>query len=155
MQNILTLLLADSDDEAAVLPPDKDKGVLDENMQLAHIWFVCAKAQSTPAKSWKDVLDSQKKRQIECLGVAFVITLASNDINRQDSGTTSVKGYVDGYENIGLGYLNHWMPINHSDLPELLHTPFVEILPGKYQHDKRYKKHHTVLKFFSETTTML
>ena len=153
MQNILTLLSADSDDEAAVLPPDKDAGVLDENMQRAHIWFVCAKAQLTPAKSWKDVLNSQKKCQTECLGVASVI--ASNDINRQDSGTTSVNCYVDGYENIGLGYLKHWMPINHSDLPELLHTPFVEILPGKYQDDKQYKKHHTVLKFPSETTTML
>ena len=77
----LTLLLVDSDDEAAVLPPDQDAGVRDENMQCAHTWLVLAKARLAPAKSWKDVFDSRKKRQNKCLGVASVITFASSDID--------------------------------------------------------------------------
>ena len=73
MRNISTLLLADSDDEAAIIPPDQDTGVRDENMQHANTCFVPAKALLVPAKSWKVVLDSQNNRQNECLGrgVAF------------------------------------------------------------------------------------
>ena len=51
MQNFLTLLVADSDDKAAVLPPDEETGVLGENMQCAHhhTCFVRAKALLAPA----------------------------------------------------------------------------------------------------------
>ena len=119
MRNISTLLLVNSDDEAAILPPDQDTGVRDENMQHAHTCFVPAKARLVPAKSWKDVLDSQNNRQNECLGVAFVIKFASSDIARPDSGTFQVEGYVHDDEKIRL---KRWQPMNHSDLSELLQT---------------------------------
>ena len=63
-------------------------------MQHAYTCFAPAKARLVPAKSWKDVLDSQNNRQNECLGVAFVIKFASSDIDRPDSGTSPVEGYV-------------------------------------------------------------
>ena len=121
MWNISTLLLAESDDEAAIIPPDQATGVRDENMQHANTCFVPAKALLVPAKSWKVVLDSQNNRQNECLGIASVITFASSDIDRQASGTTSVKGYLHGNEHILLGLLKHWLPMNHLDLAEPLY----------------------------------
>ena len=47
-----------------------------------------------PAKFWKDVLDSRKTGQNECVGLASesVIVFASSDTEGPDLGTTSVEG---------------------------------------------------------------
>ena len=45
--------------------------------------------------------------------------------------------------------------MNHVVLPELLEITFEAILPGRQQHDQRYTKHPTILKFLAEITTML
>ena len=114
-------------------------------------WFVRAKARLA-AKSWKDVLDSRKSCQEECLGVASVITFACSHIDGPDS-ITSVEGYVHSDENIQLGSLRRWLPINHSELPELVDISFEAILPGRNEQDQQYTKHPTILKFLAETTT--
>ena len=75
MRNISTLLLVNSDDEAAILPPDQDTGVRDENMQHAHTCFVPAKARLVPAKSWKDVLDSQTTVKMNALALLLSLSL--------------------------------------------------------------------------------
>ena len=61
---------------------------------------------------------------------------------------------MHGDEPIRLGSLKRWLPMNHADLPELLEIIFEVILPGRQQHNRRYRKHPTVLKLFAETTTM-
>ena len=65
-----------------------------------------------------------------------------------------VKGYVHGDEQIRLGCLNRWLPMNHAVFPELLEIAFEAILPRRQQHNQRYTKHHSILKFLAETTTM-
>ena len=54
--------------------------------------------------------------KMNALALLFVIKFASSDT---DSGTTPVEGYVHDYEKIRL---KRWLPMNHSDLPELLQT---------------------------------
>ena len=59
---------------------------------------------SYPDKFWKDVLDSRKNRQEECLGVASVIILHAPHISRLELGMTLIDGYVHGNVNIRLAF---------------------------------------------------
>ena len=113
--------------------------------------FFRAKARLEPDKSWKDVLDSRKTRQEECLGVASVITFACSHISRSDFEMTLIEGYVHGDANIRLGSLKRWLPMNHRELPELLEIKFEAILPGRNQHDQRYTQHPIIRNFLDET----
>ena len=113
--------------------------------------FFRAKARLEPDKSWKDVLDSRKTRQEECLGVASVITFACSHISRSDFEMTLIEGYVHGDANIRLGSLKRWLPMNHRELPELLEIEFEAILPGRNQHDQRYTQHPIIRNFLDET----
>ena len=63
--------------------------------------FFRAKARLEPDKSWKDVLDSRKNRQEECLGVASVINL---HISRSFLEMALFDSYVHGNSNIRLGF---------------------------------------------------
>ena len=129
--------------------------MLDENLHRAHTWFFRTKARLSPAKTWKDVMHSRENRQKECIDAASDITFACYDIIAgPDLGTTSIEGYVHGDVPIRLGLLKRWLPINHPDLPELLELAFEAILPGRKQHNQRYTKHPTILKFLAMTTTM-
>ena len=101
--------------------------------------------------SWKDVLDSRKNQQEECLGVASVITFACSHISRLDLGMILIEGYVHGYANILFGSLKRWLPMNHRELPELLEIEFEAILPGRKQHDQRNKQHPIIRNFLDET----
>ena len=105
--------------------------------------FFRAKARLEPDKSWKDVLDSRKTRQEECLGVASVITFACSHISRSDFEMTLIEGYVHGDANIRLGSLKRWLPMNHRELPELLEIEFEAILPGRKQHNQVEPTIHT------------
>ena len=69
-----------------------------------------------------------------------------------DFGSVFVEGYVHGYEHIRLGSLKHLLPMN-AGLPELLDITFEGILPGRQQHNQRYTKHPTILKFLAETSS--
>ena len=66
--------------------------------------FFRAKARLEPDKSWKDVLDSRKNRQEECLGVASVITFACSHISRSFLEMTLFDSYVHGNANIWPGF---------------------------------------------------
>ena len=121
------------------------------DLHRACTWFFRAKARLEPDKSWKDVLDSRKTRQEECLGVASVITFACSHISRSDFEMTLIEGYVHGDANIRLGSLKRWLPMNHRELPELLEIEFEAILPGRKQHDQRNKQHPIIRNFLDET----
>ena len=61
---------------------------------------------------------------------------------------------MHGDEHVCLCFLKSWLPMNNAVLPKLLEITFEVIFPGRQQHDQRYTKHPTVVKFLSETTTM-
>ena len=44
--------------------------------------------------------------------------------------------------------------MNHESLCKLLGISFEAILQGGNQHDQPYSKHHTILNFLAETTTV-
>ena len=136
---------------ASLFPLDQEAGVCEDNLRRACTWFFRAKARLEPNKSWKDVLDSRKTRQEECLGVASVITFACSHISRSDFEMTLIEGYVHGDANIRLGSLKRWLPMNHLELPELLEIKFEAILPGRNQHDQRYTQHPIIRNFLDET----
>ena len=100
------------------------------------------------------MLQSRENCQKEWISVASVITFACSDFARPDSGSISIEGYVHGNEHICLGSLKRWLPMNHTDIPKLLEITFEAIFLGRQQHDQRYTKHPTILKFLAETTTI-
>ena len=89
---------------ASLLPLDREAGEREDNLHRAYTWFFRAKARLEPDKSWKDVLDSRKNRQEECLGVASVITFACSHISRSFLEMTLFDSYVHGNANIRLGF---------------------------------------------------
>ena len=84
----------DFDDEVAVLYSAKDAGVRDENLHRAFTWFLRAKAQLSPSKTWKDVLHSRQNSQKECIDAVLDITFSCSYIVRSDLGTALIEDYV-------------------------------------------------------------
>ena len=58
------------------------------------------------------------------------------DLLHSRVNSISVEGYVHGDEYVLLDYLKHWLPMNHSDHPELLEIAFEAISPGRKQHQQ-------------------
>ena len=118
-----------------------------------------AKARLAPTKTWKDVLIVLHSRLFtvkspERFASVRVITFACSDFAGLDLGSISVEDYAHGYEHVQLDFLKCLLPMNHAILSKLLEITFEANLPGRQQHDQRYAKHPTNLKFLAETITM-
>ena len=59
-------------------PLDREAGVREDNLRRACTWFFRAKARLEPDKSWKDVLDSWKTRQEECLALLLSLDFSGH-----------------------------------------------------------------------------
>ena len=104
----------------------------------------------SPSATVKALLDSRKKRQEECLGVADTITFTCSELSVTEPRTISVQGFVHGNGKIGECSLKQWLPTNH--IPELKEITFEAVHPGHGQLDPRYRKHPTIKKFLDETS---
>ena len=81
------------------------------------------------------------------------LCFACSDFTRQDLESTLVESYVQGQEHVLLGSLKRWLPMNHADLPEPRDHIWGDIAQ-KTTELPTICQASTILKFFTETTTI-
>ena len=107
--------------------------------QRAYTWVFRAAiygnlVDSSQYSTFRALLDSQKERQEQCLGVEETITFTCSKLSETEPRTLSVEGIVHANRRIRGASLKQWLPMNH--MPEVNSIEFEAVYPGRKQHDR-------------------